>query len=99
MPLCTVQHHHHHLLQLFRLYPWIGHLKSYLPLDIAKNRSALQMNWKSILNFLQKISILATPFSGGLGDEVNFHASFGWHATFYAFLVSILAPSIHVTSF
>jgi len=76
----------------------MARLRNLLQLDIAEKRNTLQMNWKSILNFLRKISILATPFSGGLGNEVNFHASFGWHATFYAFLVSILAPLMHATS-
>ena len=97
MPLCPAWHHHRHLLCLFRHYPWMACLRSPSWLGITKERITLQMNWKSILNSLQKISILATQFSGGWANKVNFCTCFSWHTTFYAFLVSILATLIHTT--
>ena len=75
----------------------MARLRSPSWLGIAEERITLRTNWKSILNSLQKISILATQFSGGWANEVNFRTCFSWHATFYAFLVSILATLIHTT--
>jgi len=62
-----------------------------------KGEVLYQMNWKSTSNSLQRISKLATQFSGGWANEVNFHISSSWHATFFVFLVSILVILIHVT--
>jgi len=66
-------------------------------LGTAEKKSALPTNWKSILNFQQKISTLATQFSGGWANKVNFRASISWHMIFYAFLVNILSMFIHTT--
>ena len=91
MLLCTARHRHRPRQQLSSQYLWMDHLRSPLRLDTAKKRSTLRMSWKSILNSLRKTSILVIQFSGGSADEVNFHASFSWPATFCAYLVSILA--------
>jgi hypothetical protein len=84
----TAQCHQHSPQRLFSHCLWMAHLRSLSQLGIAEKKSTLPTNWKSILNYQQKISNLATQFSGGLADEVNFCASFSWRATFYVFLVS-----------
>ena len=48
------------------------------------------MNWKNISNYHLRTSTLATQFTGGWADEVNFLTSFSWLVMFYAFLVSRL---------
>lgn len=93
----TAQRCQHSLPLLFKHYLWMARLRSHSRLGIAEKKSTLPMNWKSILNYLQKISNPATQFSGGLADKVNFRASSSWHATFYVFLVSIFVFLIHAT--
>jgi hypothetical protein len=87
----------HSLPHPFKHCLWMAHLRSHSRLSIAEKKSTLPMNWKSISNYLQKISNLATQFSGGSADEVNFCTSSSWRMTFYVFLVSILLFLIHVT--
>jgi len=69
----------------------------HLQRGIIERRSTLPTNWKSTSNSLQRILKLATQFSGGWADKVNFHISSSWHVTFFVFLVSILVILIHVT--
>ncbi len=95
--LHIAQRRQHHLPHLFRHCLQMAHLRNHSQLGIAKKRSTLPMNWKSTLNSLQRTLRLATQFSGGWADEVNFHISFSWCTIFFLFLVSILGILIHVS--
>lgn len=95
MPHIT-QRCRHRLPHLFRHCLQMAHLRSCSPLGITRKRSTLPTNWKSTSNSLQRTLKFATQFSGGQADEVNFHISFSWHATFFIFLVSILVTLIHI---
>lgn len=80
---------------LWRLRCWMVHLKSHSQLGIAEKASTLLTNWKSTSSSPLKTFTLATQFSGGWANVVNFYASFSWHMTSFAFLVCIFTILIH----